>query len=67
MIFTPDLPECALDVIEELSAVVMHLLAMLIDAQEDETLELFEDSYAVVVLLVLHVSFSVYFFFRVTR
>ena len=58
MIFTPDLSECALDVIEELSAVVMHLLAMLIDAQEDETLELFKDSHAIVVLLVLHVYLS---------
>tara|TARA_R100000231_G_scaffold139472_1_gene120830 strand:- start:2344 stop:2535 length:192 start_codon:yes stop_codon:yes gene_type:complete len=63
MIFTPDLSERTLDVAQELHAVLMHLLAMLIEAQEDETLKLFEDSHSVFVLLVLHVSSSVYFLF----
>ena len=56
MIFTPDLPECALDVIEELHTVVVYLLTMLIDAEKDEAFELFEDSHGVFVLLVLCVS-----------
>lgn len=41
---------------KELHAVVMHLLTMLIDAEEDESSELGEYPDSVFVSLVLHVS-----------
>ena len=52
MIFAFDLSECALDVKQELHAVVVHLLTMLIDAQEYEALELFEDVHGVFIVLI---------------
>ena len=51
-VLNPDLFERAVDVAQELHALVMHLLAMLIEAQEDETLKLFEDSHGVFIVLI---------------
>ena len=52
MIFAFDLFKCALDMQKELHTVLMHLLAMLIDAKEDEAFELFEDYQAVFIVLI---------------